>query len=252
MLREAMTETLIPEGRAKAEAMRTYLARGGGLSRARGVYHSGPMRGKTQAQAEMMFEDHWQRVGSGVKEKYAKRANNVLAPSERLIAGLNPVGSQTEITPVSVQKRQTQLGDKDGNGIPDMIQRIPGVNPSTGTASPAIRPQFSGRSTTGASPSAMPVSPTPAPIMPTNSAHNAGGVRADLSPLAQREMQKRKSAVDSAPTGRPVMSDADAAAASTATGGRVSVLTGLPMGFAPGDALPVGASPEMVKRRRVG
>jgi hypothetical protein len=110
-----MTETLIPEGRGKAEAMRTYLARGGGLTRRGGIYRSGPLKGMTQAQAEVDFENKWQTVDGRVKDKYANRANNVLAPSERKIAGVTPsapsksLHAPSAVAPASMVQRPAPI-----------------------------------------------------------------------------------------------------------------------------------------------
>lgn len=129
-----MNETLIPEGRGKAEAMRTYLARGGGLGKD-GKYRSGPMKGKTQAQAEIEFENHWQTVGSGVKDKYAARANNVLAPSEKSAMGLTPAPK----TAADIQRsRMASYGfEKTADGT---VQRI-------GTPAPMKQPVSSAPTT---------------------------------------------------------------------------------------------------------
>ena len=87
---EVRIETVVPEGRGKAEAARTFLATGGGLRSRGGTrqsgfrYTKGVLKGKTKEEAQSMFEDRWAGASGAIKDKYAKRGSNagVLAPSE--------------------------------------------------------------------------------------------------------------------------------------------------------------------------
>lgn len=139
-----------PEGRGRAEAMRTFLARGGGLTRL-GRYRHGPMKGKTVQQATSMFEDSWSKASGDVKDKYATRSRDVLAPSEKKAARIGtpaPPPTAKDMSPAAVQKRRmasygyefdkngvavpinrpnktvaTPAYDNDSSGVPDMLQR---------------------------------------------------------------------------------------------------------------------------------
>lgn len=86
----------VPEGRGRAEAMRTFLAQGGGLDRS-GRYRKGPMRGKTVQEATTMFEDRWAGASDGIKDKYAARARDILAPSEKREAGVTVATPQRNL-----------------------------------------------------------------------------------------------------------------------------------------------------------
>ena len=103
---------IVPEARGKAEAMRTWLAQGGGLTRS-GHFKSGPMRGKTMDQAGVEFERMWASVDGRVQDKYAAMQGiGSLSPSElaqnrQLITGLQrptPAGDSFGQSPARVNK----------------------------------------------------------------------------------------------------------------------------------------------------
>lgn len=125
---------VIPEGRGRAEAMRTFLARGGTMTKS-GVFRSGPMKGKTIDQAKTMFEDRWASVDGRVKDKYAARARDVLSPSEKAMMYplTRPAARPTASAP---RTAAAPAFDRDGNGVPDMIQRPASSKPSSATMVP--------------------------------------------------------------------------------------------------------------------
>lgn len=252
-----MADTMIPEGHGKAEAMRTYLSRGGGLTKL-GRYRSGPMKGMTVQQAQTAFEQHWATVGNDVKEKYAGIARNSLAPSE------DPNAGKTESS-AEMQKRQRdnrmgyyQRTGQAGETIPRPAQTTaPAASAGGSTPAPAPSPTsqpagsgipgaarrggaspsgIAGRQTTGASPSAGITIPSQSPSIPRPS---SPAPSSGPGSLAEREMQRRKDAINAAPTGAPVVSN---------PGKGINRLTGLPFGYQAGDKLPDGADPAMQKR----
>ena len=139
----------VPENRAKAAAFDRWMAQGGRPGRKSGKFLTGPQKGMTYDQAKQRFEGMWGSAPDALKEKYAKRAGDEtqMAPSQR------PVAEKVDMSPLAVQKRRmaayghefdangraVPIGqktaarpayDKDGNGIPDMIQRPATVNPA--------------------------------------------------------------------------------------------------------------------------
>lgn len=144
----------VPEGRARAAAMTSFLARGGGLSRGRKVYRSGPLKNMTQAQAEQHFSKLWSKASPALKDHYASMSNedSILAPSEKASRVGTPAPKpnlgvqgnrmrayedqkisrirhyQGDAGVEAYQKRTaaTPAFDKDRNGVPDMIQRPTG------------------------------------------------------------------------------------------------------------------------------
>ncbi|MCB1134014.1 MAG: hypothetical protein KDN05_23040, partial [Verrucomicrobiae bacterium] len=254
-------ETMIPASPGKGEAMRTFLARGGGLN-ALGQYRSGPMKGMTVGQAQSLFESKWSGASGAVKDKYARRAGDpkqVLSPWEREQQGIDRKEPASAMYARQKQSRKAFYSRVNGsrpappasretvpaqsyenrNAIPDVIQRpsqsVPAMlsRPTDSEVVSASRPAWRGPSgNVGASTPAKSVTPGGQP----------------LSPLAQGEIAKRKAAVGGTPTGRMAISDKDAATASRGTGTRVNPITGLPFGHMPGDSLPVGADPAMLNR----
>ncbi|OYV04517.1 MAG: hypothetical protein CFE26_16475 [Verrucomicrobiales bacterium VVV1] len=73
---------------------------------------------------------------------------------------------------------------------------------------------------------------SPAPAAPSSTAAPAG-----LTPLAQREFNRRSTAAAATPIGVPVISQGQADAYKGPKMGSVNRLTGLPMGFQPGDKI---------------
>lgn len=90
---------------------------------------------------------------------------------------------------------------------------------------------------------AMPAKGTPTFSSPTPSPASPSG----MSPLAQREFNRRSTAAAATPTGVPVISQGEADAYKGPKMGSVNRLTGLPMGFQPGDKID-GADPAMQAR----
>lgn len=113
---EGFMEPIIPQAAGKAAAATRFLAQGGGMTDKSGMlpgdkrtrggqitrkgrvvkganagqigerYTAGPQAGMTQAQAENEFEKRWQGASDAIKDKYATRARNSLAPSEQAAA----------------------------------------------------------------------------------------------------------------------------------------------------------------------
>lgn len=105
-----MIPEIVPEARGKAEALRTFLARGGqrrstGKGRLGGSrYISGPFKGKTMDEVQVEFEKRWAAADGSIRDKYAAMAGTgALSPSElkdynervgerRKIMGATPAG----------------------------------------------------------------------------------------------------------------------------------------------------------------
>lgn len=94
--------TVVPEARAKAEAMRTFLATGGGLV-SRGSsrnpqfrYQKGKLKGLTEDEGKSLFEDIWAAASGPQKDEYAKMAGpeGTLAPSEMAALGTGHEGPE--------------------------------------------------------------------------------------------------------------------------------------------------------------
>jgi hypothetical protein len=137
-----MEEIQTPEGRAKALAYQTWMNRAGGLitpaqGRFNERYRQGPQRGMTHGEAANQFEKMWREVSPQVREKYARQAG-VVKPVEKRESAKDMYARQRD----SRMKDQAyRLGgkegvkayesgarkphDRDGNGVPDMIQRVP-------------------------------------------------------------------------------------------------------------------------------
>lgn len=110
-------------------------------------------------------------------------------------------------------------------------------------------------STEGPSVAAPPAVARPSPQVPSMvydpaaaAAYAGPTVPSKLSPLAQGELAKRKAAVGGTPAGKAVLNVGDTTIAASKTGGSVNRLTGLPVGWQPGDALPGGADAGMAER----
>jgi hypothetical protein len=223
---DGMMETVIPEAQGKAAALSSYLAQGGTPFRNSGRFKKGPMKGKNVDEATADFERKWAASPDALKQKYADRSSGRttdLAPSERKGFETAPVSSGVKIT-----APKTAL-----TPAPRAPMQTPGVSATVqGPPSPATQTALARRT-----------QPPATPLTPAYS-----GPRTGLSPLAQGELAKREAAVTATPTGKPVMSEAAAANESVATGGRVNSLTGLPMGYQPGDTLPNGADAAMATR----
>ncbi len=211
-----MNETVVPEGRGKAEAARTFLATGGGLRSRGGTrqsgfrYTKGILKGKTKEEAQSMFEDRWAGASGAIKDKYAKRGSNagVLAPSE--MAEMKPqagveYGTRT-ISGVS------KPGPADISKKPDSMQ--PGTS------------------------SVMQGPPSSAAPAPSNTPGNTPRQKADISEILNRGATNP---VTMRGTNPPV-------AAPALKKPTINSLTGLPMGFRPGDKLPDGSDGVMQKR----
>lgn len=85
-----MIPEIVPEARGKAEALRTFLARGGQRrsqgkgNRGGSRYVSGPFKGKTQDEVMVEFEKRWAGASPEIKDKYAGMAGvGALSPSEK-------------------------------------------------------------------------------------------------------------------------------------------------------------------------
>ncbi|TXH18311.1 MAG: hypothetical protein E6R03_02475 [Hyphomicrobiaceae bacterium] len=120
-------EAVQPEGRGRAEAMRTFLARGGGLTKL-GRYRSGPMKGKTVQEATTMFENRWAGASGEVKDKYAARARDILSPSEKREAGIG--------TPAPPKTAAKMYADQKASRMA-YYSKINGVQPTPAQKGPA-------------------------------------------------------------------------------------------------------------------
>jgi hypothetical protein len=219
-----------PEGRGRAMALTTYLSRGGGLVKNRKgveVYADGPMRGMTQAQAEADFENKWAGASGAVKDKYSRKAgpDGVLSPSEK-------EQYQTVATPA--MPATNSLTDRRMGATPGsetVMENVP-----TPTPKPAINP--------AATPVGAAPTPSPAPIanindLPTDERMraqgktNAGGVPVVKAPK-QTALNRQFPGIE-AKVATP--SQAPIAAPKAPAGPKVNSLTGLPMGYNPGDVV---------------
>lgn len=94
-------ETIVPEARGRAEALRTYLAGGGPRIGKR--YTQGKLKGKTIEQAQVEFDRRWAGASGKIKDKYANMAGKgAMSPSEQAdyetrVAGLNPTPKPTPV-----------------------------------------------------------------------------------------------------------------------------------------------------------
>lgn len=207
-----MSETVIPEGRGKAEAMRTFLATGGGTV-LRGSernpqfrYQKGVLKGKTYDEAMSNFENRWQGASGSIKDKYARMgdAEGVLSPSEM-------AESKDKLKPVP----GVEYGSSSSQGRP-LAQGNLGKGAGIAFVNPPRPESRFDRSV-----------PTPP---------------SDLSKgMAEREIASRRFALGQAPTGAAMMDRATSQDKSDKIGHSVNKLTGLPRGFIPGDKLPDGA-----------
>lgn len=238
---------ILPEGRGKAEAMRTFLAGGGGLT-GMGYYRQGRLKGKTQQQAEEEFERLWSGADGAVKDKYANRAMDALAPSERarLDAG--------------EKKRQGMpLPNRPGQSVPSAEGRLSGLPMTTAL------PERSGRDAGGRAGAALGSAPAAGPKMPLPSTMATSVGPSGMGPKAESDSDYSAIADQRRATGYPAETrsipftgvdvtrsqDSGHGSNPTPTGAtpgaspRINRLTGLPIGYRPGDALPAGASPAM-------
>ncbi|OYV04518.1 MAG: hypothetical protein CFE26_16480 [Verrucomicrobiales bacterium VVV1] len=155
-----------PMAGGKAEAMAAFLASGGatrgsGRSGRNGTYTKGALKGKTIEEAKQMFEQRWSTASPEIKDKYAARTGEAaLAPSEkaRMAGNIRPTPTNESLnaalpgetaTQMYARQRAERMGkppaavtapakkpaawDKDGNGVPDSIQR-PASTSATTTA----------------------------------------------------------------------------------------------------------------------
>ncbi len=123
---------------SKAAAFDTWMARGGGTTKS-GRFRKGPMAGMTIDEAKQKFAPMWSAAPDALKEKYAAKGDNDLAPRERKTAvdlpNLGQQGNRMRSYSMAEQRRKefydgtepktavTPAHDKDGNGAPDMVQR---------------------------------------------------------------------------------------------------------------------------------
>lgn len=132
---QSATQEVVPVASGKAAALSSYLAQGGTPFKASGRYKTGPMKGMNTDQATAQFERMWASAPDSIKEKYASRAQKTdMAPSERnaAMAGVT--------TPAPKPKTTARPAyDKDGNGIPDIVQR-PAEKAATPAQQPAMAP----------------------------------------------------------------------------------------------------------------
>lgn len=226
---------------------------------------TGPMRGMTQNEAESAFEKKWAGASDAVKNKYAAKAgmDGVLAPSEKAqyekaqyqpkIAGTTPTPAPAQATPAAKAPAPVAgQAPAPSSPIASKVVAPPAPAAAAGTAS--------------AAPPAMPytlpdarrddeariksmTSGTEVAATPATAAMPEKPVTPGLSPLAQREIAKRQAAVDATPTGRII---------NPAPPAGINRLTGLPMGYQPGDKQEVGGpvidqklAAESVKRQEI-
>jgi hypothetical protein len=184
--------TIIPEGRGKAEAARTFFATGGtrvsrGGSRDPGfLYTKGVLKGMTQEQAEAEFERRWAGASGAVKDNYAGMASpeSVLAPSEMAqYRGPKPTAPKTPATPPPAGATTP----RPAAPAPRDISNEPGVSGMIqGPPTPAVSAELANRPTTGppapayAGPKINSLTGLPAGYMPGD----------PLPPNASQEMQK--------------------------------------------------------------
>lgn len=147
-----MAETIIPEGRGRAEAMRTFLATGGervsrGGSRYPGYrYTQGALKGMTQEQAEAEFENRWAGASGEIKDKYARMASpeGVLSPSEmKRYQGPKPTAPKPPAATAPAAPTAPRPAPK-----PADISNEPGVSGMVqGPPTPAVSAEIAKRST---------------------------------------------------------------------------------------------------------
>lgn len=152
MDKQAMAETLIPVLEpGKAAAFDRWMAQGGGLidssGRARGsrreIYRQGPQKGMTYDQARQKFESMWGSASPAIRAKYEARATVPATKPERRESAKDMyarqrdtrmrdqayrMGGKEGLRAYDERKANTSARkpfDQDGNGVPDMIQRVP-------------------------------------------------------------------------------------------------------------------------------
>jgi hypothetical protein len=216
---DGMMVEIVPEARGKAAAISRLLSQGGTPFKMSQRYKKGKFKGLTVDEATARAEAMWESSPDALKQRYADRTSGPttdLAPSERIATPAPPRAAA--VAPPAVTQRPMQLPG--------------GSNITQGPPSPETSAALARRAQ--------------APAAAVAPSYN--GARTDISPLAQREVAKRQAAVAATPTGAPVMSEKGAALSSVATGGTVNRLTGLSVGFQPGDKLPNGADTAMATR----
>lgn len=219
--------SVVPEARGKSAAHDRWMAQGGRPGKD-GKFKRGPMNGMTYDQALQKFETMWATAPDSIKDKYAGRSKTDLAPSEResqlgtpapksLNESLNAALPGETATQTYARQRAERMGTPPP-AKPSLITQSPAVTAPAPIAS-------SGPDQVGADARRLMGGSAVQPVSTANPAPAPPG----LSPLAQREFDRRSNAVAATPTGQPLVNQAQAATAG------VNRLTGLPMGFVPGD-----------------
>lgn len=243
------SKAVTPEARGKSAAFDRWAAQGGQPGKD-GTYRKGPMKGMTFDQATQKFESMWASAPTAIKEKYASRARSGAAPSE--IEEAAQRNGRTTVAPpqrpeamYADQKaaRMSSYGTKhvnpaatsgSGRGAPVKVVAPTPVAPQTPETNPAMKGPS--RPVAGAAPTpVVPQYPETNPIM-------QGAPRPAPNAALERQFPGlAEKAVTPPVVGSPVPVKPAAAVApdGSAPGKapRINSLTGLPMGYRPGDAV---------------
>lgn len=216
---DGMTEIVIPEAQGKAAALSSYLAQGGTPFRNSGRFKKGPMKGKNVDEATADFERLWSTSPDSLKQKYANRTSGKttdLAPSERpAIPGMTPARPVNAMAkPVGVPPAVTTTQKVSAPSVSRTpAPLIPGVNPVQDLAGKSRADQASILSTDAVT------------NLPTDERmHAQGKVNGGPTPVVK------------APASTEIQGPPRSAMPTIGTPSRINSLTGLPMGYRPGDS----------------